>query len=92
MKKPRAKRPPTRNPRPSSAIPSPLVVDNGIGFTSDAIREAMQNLGISLVALRTRDPLRKPEIERAFKRLDGRFKAVPATAQTPSRSSGKEPK
>lgn len=92
MKKPRAKRPATRNPRRSSAIPSSLVVDNSIDFTSEALREAIQQLGISLVARRTRSPLRKPEIERAFKGLRGRFENVSAATQTPSHSNVEQPK
>jgi len=92
MKKPRAKRPPTRNPCRSSAIPAPLVVDNDIDFTSEAIREAMQHLGIASVARRTPDPLRKPEIEGAFKGFSGRFEYVSAATQTPSHSNVEAPK
>lgn len=88
MKKPRAKRPATRNPRRSSAIPESLVADSGIDFTSDALREAMQDLGISLVARRTQGPLRKPEVERFLKGVSGRFE----NAQTASHSNVEERK
>lgn len=91
MKEPRAKRPATRNPRRSSAIPASLVVDNGIDFTSDATRKTMQHLGIALVARGTWDPLRKPGTEGAFKGFSGRFEYFSAT-QTPSHSNVEQPK
>lgn len=92
MKEPRAKRPATRNPNRATATPASQVVDNRIDFTSEALREAIQQLGISLVGRRTRSPLRKPEIERAFKGLCGRFENVSAATQTPSHSNVEQPK
>lgn len=92
MKGHRPKRPAARISSRATATSASLVVDNGIDFSSDALSEAIQTLGVSLTACRPWDPSRKRAAERVFKSLRGRLVNAPATAQTASRSNGEEPK